>query len=142
MVISLVELVVLTQVDDSTSFSPIGHVDISRRVGENNIIIMCPTFKSVAPIWRISNYTYGSSSLLSPFQPAYDNLLIPFVKLMMDQFTFQCFVPTGVGLEVLPSSVGTLTVDSENVMKRSNRALVAILFNKYHITVAIFICIQ
>lgn len=106
----------------STPVSPLGPIDIIRRVGENDIIIMYPTFQVVAPIWRINNFTYGASSLPSPFQPAYDNLLIPFVLLTMNKFTFQCFVPTGIGLEVVPSSVGTLTVDFGNsTMKQSAR---------------------
>ena len=109
----------LSEVGVSISSSEllIGPTDINRRVGESNIIIMCPTFKPVAPIWRVNNYTYGASSLPSPFKPAYDNLFIPLVQLTMNQSTFQSYVPTGTSLKVLPSSVGILTLDSGNLMQ-------------------------
>ena len=96
------------------SFSRFGPTDITRRVGEDDVVIICPTRKYIAPVWSINNYTYGASSLPLPFLPAYDNLLIPYVELNMDKFTFQCFIPTGVGLDVVGSSIGTLTVDYGN----------------------------
>ena len=38
----------------------------------------------------------------------------------MDKFIFQCFIPTGVRYGVVPSSVGTLTVDARNsIQERS-----------------------
>ena len=94
---------------------------------------MCPTFQALAPIWRINEHIYGASSLPSPFYPAYDNLLIPTVLLAMDKFIFQCFIPTGVRYGVVPSSVGTLTVDARNsIQERSTVENSEVNFNLDH----------
>ena len=117
-ILAVLILLILLKGNLSTS-SPIGPVNISRREGEKNVVIMCPTFQAVAPIWRINNHIYGASSLPSPFYPAYDNLLILTVLSTMDNFTFQCFIPTGVRHEVVPSSTGTLSVDSVNLLQHA-----------------------
>ena len=55
----------------------------------------------------------------------YDNLLLPNVLLAMDKFMFQCFIPTGVRHEVVPSSVGMLTVDSRDSIQDGNDVEIA-----------------
>ena len=87
-----------------------GPTDITRRVGEDDVVILCPSIDSSAPIQSINGIIYGSSNLPISFKTAFDNLLTPFVEKSMDKFTFQCFVPIGTGLNVMPSSIGELSV--------------------------------
>ena len=98
----------------SISFGP---TDKTRREGEDDIIFICPTINEYAPIWAVNGLNYGSSSLPPPFRAAFDNLLIPFVDLSMDQFTFRCFYhdtsDVGPRLKLLASTTGTLTVATD-----------------------------
>lgn len=90
-----------------------GPTDKTRKDGEDDVIFICPTIDELAPIWAVNGVNYGSSSLPPPFRAAFDNLLIPFVDLSMDQFTFRCFVRDSNGLGVTSSSTGTLTVTTD-----------------------------
>lgn len=48
----------------------------------------------------------------------------------MDKFVFQCFIPTGVRYGVVPSSVGTLTVDARNSINIQERSTLEISESK------------
>ena len=101
----------------AVSFGP---TNITRRIGEDDIVFVCPSVDHKrTPIWKVNGLTHATSDLPRPFVPVYDNLLIPFVQQNMDGFTFQCFIPNGKG--VVPSSIGTLhvalLVNSDNVLR-------------------------
>ena len=91
----------------------IGPTNITRRAGEEDVIIVCPAYGPAAPIWRINGLLYGATSLPSAFHSAYENLRIPVVKVNMHNYSFQCFIPTGIKLNVLGSSIGVLSVEPE-----------------------------
>lgn len=77
------------------------------------MIIVCPAYGPAAPIWRINGLLYGATSLPNYFRSAYENLRIPVVEVNIDNYSFQCFIPTGINSNVLGSSVGVLNVESE-----------------------------
>lgn len=88
-----------------------GPTDITRREGEDDVVFICPSIESQVPIWKINDCIYGVTNLPHPFLAAYDNLLILFVDLSMDQFTFQCFIHSDKpGPDVSPSTIGRLNV--------------------------------
>ena len=93
-----------------SSVQSFGPTNITRRVGEDDVVIMCPTIDNSVPIWSINEIIYTSATLPSGFKAALDNLLIPFITENMDEFTFQCFIPIGTGLNVVSSSIGILSV--------------------------------
>ena len=98
-------------VANSVAFiATVGPTDITRTVGADDVVILCPSYEKIAPIWSINEYTYTIITLPKDFKPAFANLVIPYVFEYMNKFTFQCFIPTGVGLEVMNSSIGVLTV--------------------------------
>ena len=86
--------------------------DISRPEGATDVSIHCP-FSAVAdsaPIWRINSTLYEPLSLKYPLMPTIDGINIRLVDRSLNNTTFQCFLPTGDGLKVSSSSIGTLTV--------------------------------
>ena len=83
-----------------SSVQSFGLTNITRRVGEDDVIIMCPAIDNSVPIWNINGIIYSSATLPRNFKAALDNLLIPFVTESMDEFTFQCFIPIGTGLNI------------------------------------------
>lgn len=93
-----------------SSVQSFGPTNITRRVGEDDVVIMCPTIDNSVPIWSINEIIYTSATLPRGFKAALDNLLIPFITESMDEFTFQCFIPIGTGLNVVSSSIGILSV--------------------------------
>lgn len=99
------------------SESNIGPTNITRAVQEDDVVILCPSYENIAPIWCINEYTYTVTALPKDFKPAYTNLMIPFIREYMNNSIFQCFVPLDVGLEVVPSPVGVLHVNPGRIMQ-------------------------
>ena len=86
--------------------------DISRPEGATDVSIHCP-FSAVtdsAPIWKINSTLHEPLSLKYPLMPTIDGINIKLVDKNLNKTTFQCFLPTGNGLKVSSSTVGTLTV--------------------------------
>ena len=96
-----------------------GPTNITRKAGEDDVIIACPAYGPAAPIWQINSLTYGASSLPYPFQSAFENLLIPIVEASIENYSFQCFIPTGIKLDVVGSSIGVLNVDESGGIQSS-----------------------
>ena len=86
--------------------------DISRPEGATDVSIHCP-FSAVAdsaPIWKINSTLYEPLNLKYPLMPTIDGINIRLVEKGLNNTTFQCFLPTGDGLKVSSSPIGTLTV--------------------------------
>lgn len=97
----------------------IGPVDITRKIGEDDVVIICPAYGPGAPIWRINGLTYGASSLPASFEAVYENLLILSIEPDMNNYTFQCFIVDSNSLNVVESSVGVLTIDKSAELSES-----------------------
>ena len=87
-----------------------GPDNITRNEGEENIQVDCPLSLTGAPIWRINNSLLDLASIELPLIPTRFGITITLVTRNIDQTKFQCFAPTGNGLHVRASDVGTLTV--------------------------------
>ena len=87
-----------------------GPDNTTRQEGETNVLIHCPFSISSAPIWLINSTLYEPLSLKAPLLPIATGINITVVELSYNDTTFQCFTPTGNGLQVEQSSIGTLTV--------------------------------
>lgn len=88
----------------------VGPLNITRKMGEENVHIDCPFSTTNAPFWRINNSQYGPSSLPSLVNPTVFGITITTVNDALNQTTFQCLTPSGTGSDVLVSEVGMLTV--------------------------------
>ena len=87
-----------------------GPENITRLEGEENVQVDCPFSLTGTPIWRINDSLHDPLSLQQPFTPTVFGITITQVQRNIDQTRFQCFVPSGNGLQVTASEIGTLTV--------------------------------
>lgn len=87
-----------------------GPDNTTRQEGETNVLIHCPFSISSAPIWLINSTLYEPLSLKPPLLPIATGINITIVELGYNDTTFQCFTPTGNGLQVEESMVGTFVV--------------------------------
>lgn len=78
----------------------------------------CPFSLTGAPIWHINDSLFDLASIQPPLIPTTFVIMISLVTRNIDQTRFQCFAPTGNGLQVSASNVGTLTVSKQG--KRIN----------------------
>ena len=90
-----------------------GPHNITRIEGEENVLVDCPFSSTGAPIWRINDSLFDVASIQPPFIPTTFGITISLVTRNIDQTRFQCFAPTGNGLQVNASDVGTLTVSKQ-----------------------------
>lgn len=87
-----------------------GPDNTTRQEGETNVLIHCPFSIDSSPIWSINSTLYEPLSLKPPLLSIATGINVTIVKLRYNDTTFQCFAPTGNGLQVEESSIGTLTV--------------------------------
>lgn len=83
--------------------------------GETDVFIPCPFSGQYLPIWKINGKVYELFQItedeqLQDFIPSLRGLLITRVTQSLDGTTFQCLYPSGVGFNVMESSIGSLTV--------------------------------
>lgn len=87
-----------------------GPDNTTRQEGETNVLIHCPFSIGSSPIWSINSTLYEPLSLKPPLLPVSTGINVTIVELRYNDTTFQCFAPTGNGLQVEESSIGTFTV--------------------------------
>ena len=75
-------------------------MDITRMEGADNVIIPCPIYTGLPPIWTISGNYYDFKSLPKEYKPAFIEIIIPTIYRDMNGTTFQYFYSTGDGLEI------------------------------------------
>ena len=89
---------------------PLGPTNISRQIGDTNVIIPCPYSYISPPIWSIGGVLYDYSALPPPYATAAGgDLVIRTVDDSLNNVSFQCIVTTTDG-EILQSDIGILTV--------------------------------
>ena len=92
----------------------LGPRNITRTEGESDVFIPCSFERqSTAPVWRINGTDYTIATLPSIYSLSPDGLFINSVDKCLDQTTFQCIYTSNSGLEGQKSSIGTLTVTSQ-----------------------------
>ena len=79
------------------------------------MLFECPFSTNRAPIWKVNDSVYDPHSLPARLQPTVDGINISRVELGDNQTRFQCFAPSGNGLQVDGSDVATLTITRETL---------------------------
>ena len=82
----------------------------TRSEGMVGVPFVCPFSINRAPIWKINDSIYDPFSLPVLLQPTVDGINVTVVEKSYNQTRFQCFAPSGNGLQVEASDVATLTV--------------------------------
>ena len=110
-----------------------GPQNVNRTEGETDVLIDCTFSTNGAPIWRINDNLFDPFSLPTYIKPTIDGISVTRAERNLDQTRFQCFTPSGNGLQVSASNIGTLTVIAKskscacdftkkyNVMQFNNR---------------------
>ena len=87
-----------------------GPENVNRTEGETDVLIDCTFSTNGTPIWRINYKLFDPFSLPTNIEPTINGLSVTRAERSLDQTRFQCFTPSGNGLHVSASSIGTLTV--------------------------------
>ena len=89
-------------------------MDITRMEGAESVIIPCPVYTGVPPIWNISGHFYDINNLPQVYRPALIGIVIPTIYGDMNGTSFQCFYSIGDGIQVQESSIGILSVVAQS----------------------------
>ena len=90
-----------------------GPRNIIRTEGSKQEIILCQSYPIQAtPFWKINDTIYYHSDLPLPLTASKSSrdIIIPTVDSTLSGTTFQCFIPSSAGDELISSSIGVLTV--------------------------------
>lgn len=95
-----------------------GPRNITRGEGTEDELILCHSFPVQATsFWKISGIVYYYSDLPPPFVVSKSgrDIAIPVVDSTLNGTSFQCFVPSSSGVELISSTVGVLTVTENGI---------------------------
>ena len=90
-----------------------GPRNISQTEGATDVLIPCHFHPAYAtPFWKINDKVYYFSDVPPPFIASSSgrDISIPLVDSSLNGTSFQCFVPSSSGNDLMGSSVGILTV--------------------------------
>ena len=93
--------------------SSFGPKNITRTSGTNNELMRCQTYPvDATPFWKINGIIYYYSDVPPPFVSSKSgrDIEIPIVDLSLNGSSFQCFIPSSSGSDLISSSIGVLTV--------------------------------
>ena len=90
-----------------------GPRNITRTEGAADVVIACQFHPAYAtPFWEINDKVYYFSDVPPPLMTSSNgrDIFIPIVDTSLNGTSFQCFVPSSSGNDLIGSSVGVLTV--------------------------------
>ena len=97
----------------------LGPRNVTRAEGTENIHIPCQSYPPQAtPFWKINGTIYYYSDVPPPFVVSKSGreITIPVVDSTLNGTSFQCFIPSSTGDELIVSTVGVITVRlTENI---------------------------
>ena len=97
-----------------------GIKNISRNGGETDVIIPCQLnpVHAVASFWKINDTVYYFTDVPSPFMVVQNgrSISVPFVDSSLNGMSFQCFIPSSSGSDLISSPIGVLTVRENGIV--------------------------
>ena len=93
--------------------------NITRLEGTEDEIILCQSYSVQAtPFWKINNTIYYYSDVPPPFRASKNgrDIVTPIVDSTLNGTSFQCFIPSSSGDDLISSSIGVLIVTENGII--------------------------
>ena len=90
----------------------------TRIEGSEEVPILCHSYPVQAtPFWKINGTIYYYSDVPPPFEASKSGreIIILLVDSTLNRTSFQCFIPSSSGDELMSSSVGIITVTENGI---------------------------